>query len=59
MPPIGKHDWALGSYNACGDEWQHQLEAIVGRHVSLEAIVPGTSEYASVRRDGELLWKRD
>jgi predicted nucleotidyltransferase len=58
MPATGKHDWALGAYCALGDEWQRQLETIVGRHVSLEAIVPGTDEDAAVRRSGVLLWAR-
>jgi hypothetical protein len=38
---IAKHDWALGNYSALGDVWQRELETIVRRHVSLEAIVPG------------------
>jgi predicted nucleotidyltransferase len=58
MPPVGKHDWALGSYSALGDVWQRELETIVGRHVSLEAIMPGTGADASVRRCGRLLWAR-
>ena len=55
-PPHGRHDWALGNYVASGDEWSRQLEAIVGRHVSLEAIKPGTDEDAIVREHGVRLW---
>jgi predicted nucleotidyltransferase len=40
MPPINDHNWALGNYFALNGEWRRQLEAIVGRHVSLEAIIP-------------------
>lgn len=38
MPPKGNHDWAFGNYQALGDKWQKELEAIVGRHVSLEVM---------------------
>ena len=41
MPPDGKTDWALGAYYRFDREWKQQLEAIVGRHVSLEPLVPG------------------
>jgi predicted nucleotidyltransferase len=58
MPPTGKHDWAAGAYFGLHTEWKRQLEAIVGRHVSLEAIVPGTDEDAAVRRSGVQLWAR-
>jgi hypothetical protein len=34
---MAKHNWALGNYAVCQSEWQ-QLEAIVGRHVSLVVI---------------------
>jgi predicted nucleotidyltransferase len=57
MPAKGKHDWAAGNYVALHSEWKRQLEAIVGRHVSLEAISPGTDE--DVRRSWVLLWTRD
>jgi predicted nucleotidyltransferase len=58
MPPTGKHDWAAGNYIALHSEWKRELEAIVGRHVSLEASEPGSDEDAMVRRTGKLLWKR-
>jgi predicted nucleotidyltransferase len=58
MPSTGKTGWALGNYFALSDDWQRELTAIVGRHVSLEAIVPGTAEDAHVRSTGGLLWQR-
>ena len=59
MPAKGNHDWALGNYFALHGEWKRQLESIVGRHVSLEAIAPNTLEDAEVRRVGKLLWVRN
>src|SRR6266852_9775679 len=59
MPATDNTDWALGNYFALHADWKQQLEAIVGRHVSLEAIVPDTPEDAAVRRSGSLLWARD
>ena len=58
MPATGSHNWAFGNYVALGDEWQRQLEAIVGRHVSLEAMEPGSPGDALVRGTGVLLWSR-
>ena len=58
MPPIGNHDWAFGNYSALGDAWQRKLETMVGRHVSLELIVPGTEPDVRVRRCGRLVWAR-
>jgi predicted nucleotidyltransferase len=58
MPPDGKHNWALGNYFVLKDDWKQQLEAIVGRHVSLEAIEPDTKGDAIVRGTGRLLWER-
>jgi predicted nucleotidyltransferase len=58
IPPTGNNNWAFGNYYAFGDEWQRQLTAIVGRHVSLEAIIPNTAEDEAVRRSGVLLWAR-
>jgi predicted nucleotidyltransferase len=58
MPPVGKTDWAFGNYSALGDAWQRELETIMGRHVSLEAILPGTDADMRVRRCGRLLWAR-
>jgi predicted nucleotidyltransferase len=59
MPAKGRHDWAFGNYEALGDQWQRELGMIVGRHVSLEAIGPGTDEDTMVRCSGVLLWSRD
>jgi predicted nucleotidyltransferase len=56
MPTNGKHDWAAGNYVAFHSEWKRELETIVGRHVSLEAIEPGSIEDATVVRT--LLWER-
>jgi predicted nucleotidyltransferase len=53
---LGNYNDALGNYFALGDGWQRELEAIVGRHVSLEAILPDTDEDACVRSTGVLLW---
>jgi predicted nucleotidyltransferase len=58
MPAQGGHDWALGDYLALSPMWQRTLEAIVGRHVSLTAIVPDTPGDAEVRGTGVLLWRR-
>jgi predicted nucleotidyltransferase len=58
MPPVGKHDWALGNYFCFEIEWKRQLEAIVGRAVSIEPLVPGEDSDARVRQEGVLLWTR-
>jgi predicted nucleotidyltransferase len=36
MPPSGNGNSALGAFLALSESWQRQLEAIVGRHVSLD-----------------------
>jgi predicted nucleotidyltransferase len=60
MPPsIGGHDAAFANYIALGDEWQQQLEVIVSRHVSLEALEPGSKHDRRIRSVGVLLWTRD
>ena len=58
MPPTSGTDWALGNYFALHGEWKRELEEIVGRHVSLETIFPGTKEDAAVRSSGAVLWTR-
>jgi uncharacterized protein len=58
MPPEGKTDWALGNYFCFESQWKRQLEAIVGRAVSIEPLVPGTDSDARVRLEGVLLWAR-
>jgi predicted nucleotidyltransferase len=37
-PPVGDQDWALGNFYALSAEWRREVEAIVGRHVSLQTI---------------------
>jgi predicted nucleotidyltransferase len=59
MPATDGTDWALGNFFAFDSTWRRELEAIVGRHVSLEAIVPDTPEDEAVRRCGALLWSAD
>ncbi len=49
MPPKGNTDWVLGNYFAFESEWKRQLEEIVGLHVSLEPLVPGTDADPKVR----------
>jgi predicted nucleotidyltransferase len=58
IPPDGKHNWALGAYFHYESEWKRQLEAIVGRAVSIGPLVPGEKSDARVRREGVLLWTR-
>jgi len=59
MPPDGKRDWALGNYFALEGEWKQELQAIVGRAVSIEPLVPGEDSDMRVRQEGALLWPRD
>jgi predicted nucleotidyltransferase len=58
MPSSQGTDWAFGTYQSKGDEWQRELTAMLDQHVSLEAIIPGTHEYDLVTRDGYRLWVR-
>jgi predicted nucleotidyltransferase len=60
MPPTGKHNWALGNYNdpEVYGKWRSELEAIVGRHVSLENITPDEPGTAIVK-NWVLLWRRE
>ena len=57
-PPIGDHDWALGNFFVLSKRWRRELEAIVGRHVSLEPITPERPGSAIVRK-WVLLWRRE
>ena len=57
-PPNGDHDWALGNFYALNGQWRRELEAIVGRHVSLQPITPEKPGGAVVRK-WVLLWKRE
>ena len=58
MPANGDHDWALGAYAAMQDDWQAELEALVGRHVSLVAMLPGNKGDEVIRSTGVCLWQR-
>jgi predicted nucleotidyltransferase len=53
------HDWALGNFAALKGQWKQQIEAIVGRRISFDAIVHDTPEDVEVRSTGVLLWTRD
>ena len=57
VPPIRNHNWAMGNYTVMRDVWQAELEKIVGRHVSLVAMVPGNDGDEVVRSTGICLWK--
>jgi predicted nucleotidyltransferase len=59
MLPKGNHDWAFGNYFCFESEWKRELEAIVGRAVSIAAMMPGEDSDARVRREGKRLWPRD
>ena len=59
MPAHGKHDWAMGKYFDLHVEWKQELEKIVGRHVSLQAIETDSEGDVEVRRTGVLMWARD
>jgi predicted nucleotidyltransferase len=59
MPPVGTHDWALGNYYCFETEWKQQLQAIVGRAVSIGPLVPGEESDVRVRREGVLIWARE
>lgn len=59
MPANCDHDWALGAYAALQDDWQAELEAIVKRHVSLVAMLPGNAGDQEIRTSGVRLWHRD
>ena len=58
MPKIGNHDWALDDYAALVGEWRGELEAILGRRISLVPMVGGNDGNAHVRASGERLWRR-
>jgi predicted nucleotidyltransferase len=58
MPPKGSHNWALGNFAFLKDEWRRELEAIVGRHVSLEPITPDEPGTARVKK-WVRLWARE
>src|SRR5262245_9149751 len=54
QPTRGGHDWARGNYERFGDDWQNELKAMVGRHVSLELLPPPDQDIGP----RVLLWTR-
>jgi hypothetical protein len=58
VPAIGNDNWALGNYWALGDGWQAELADIVGRKVSLQAMVPGNKGDVEIRSTGVCIWRR-
>jgi predicted nucleotidyltransferase len=58
MPASGKHNWAFANFGDLRDEWRRELEAIVGRHVSLENITPDEPGTAIVRK-WVRIWPRE
>ena len=58
MTPTPGTDWALTNYFDHGHLWQSELERIIGRRVSLQAIRRGTPGDRRVRSEGTLLWER-
>jgi len=60
MPRNGKTDWAFGNYLSLESEWKRQLQAIVGRKVSIQPYVPGVEPLEAIlAREGVLLWQRE
>jgi predicted nucleotidyltransferase len=57
-PKKTNRDPAFGALYALGPLWQAELEEIVGRHVSLEHLMPGTDFDVNTRSSGTCLWKR-
>jgi predicted nucleotidyltransferase len=58
MPKIDDHDWAFGDYAFLGSKWRANLEAIVQRHVSLQAMIAGNEGDEVIRSTGVCLWQR-
>lgn len=59
MPPKkANRDPAYGALADLGLIWQAELEEIVGRHVSLEHLMPGTDFDVRTRSTGTRLWRR-
>jgi predicted nucleotidyltransferase len=56
-PKKANRDPAFGAYTDLGLVWEAELEAIVGRHVSLEPMRPGTDFDAKTRSSGTCLWR--
>ena len=57
-PPTPGHDLALTNYFDHRDLWQSELERLIGRGVSLQAIRRGTLGDRRIRSEGTLLWER-
>ena len=50
---------ALGTYFALGDDWQRELAALLGTHVSLEWYPPDSPETLAVlAREAIVIWTR-
>jgi predicted nucleotidyltransferase len=58
MPPTGKHNWAFANFIEFKDQWRRELEAIVGRHVSLEPITPEEPGTAIVK-NWVMVWRQE
>jgi predicted nucleotidyltransferase len=56
-PAYPKWDWAHGDYRANGDAWQRELGRMLGRHVSLEAMIEGHPKEPEVLA-GKQIWAR-
>jgi hypothetical protein len=57
-PKKANRDPAYGALADLGLIWQAELEEIVGRHVSLEHLTPGTDFDVKTRSTGTCLWSR-
>ena len=57
-PTDGSHDWALGEYFACADQWKADLCEIVGAKVSLVGFREDIERPFDPRENGFLIWER-
>ena len=57
-PPAEGVDWAFFNFVNQQDLWSHELSAVIGAHVKLEAMRPGPKCEAFVRASGVLLSAR-
>jgi hypothetical protein len=48
----------LVNYFEFGDDWQRELSAVLGRHVSLEPLFPDSPQDRLVRATGTRIWAR-
>jgi predicted nucleotidyltransferase len=58
MPPANGTNWAFANFIEFKDQWRRELEATVGRHVSLEPITPDEPGTAVVKK-WALVWRRE